>query len=212
MKAVRDVVVSAAVAALLVACVAQPVRHAPPLSTTRAEAIQAARIAVLSTHAQWSLLGRIALSNGRNGGSGRIEWHQDGQRFEVALSAPITRQSWRLSGDPGVARLEGLGSGPREGTDAETLLRDATGWVIPVAALASWVRGAADPGLSPATLQFGADGHLARLQQVGWTIDYADWQPQPALGIDLPHRLNVSQGNAKVRLVVDQWQDGAATP
>jgi hypothetical protein len=35
---------------------------------------------------------------------------------------------------------------------------------------------------------------------------------QPTLDIDLPHRLNASQGDAKVRLVIDQWQDGAVGP
>lgn len=203
---------TAAVAALLAACVAQPVRQVPPVSNPAAEAAQVARVAVLATHAKWSLQGRVALSNGRNGGSGRIEWHQDGQRFEVALSAPVTRQSWRLSGDSGVARLEGLDGGPREGTDAETLLRETTGWVIPVAALVSWVRGAADSQPAPATLQYGADGRLNRLQQADWTIDYADWRPQAGLGIELPHRLNASRGDARVRLVVDAWQEGAAAP
>lgn len=200
----------AAAAALLAACVAQPVRQAPAVSSLVAEAAQAGRAAVLATHAQWSLQGRVALSNGRNGGSGHIDWHQDGSGYAVALSAPITRQSWRLSGDARRARLEGLQGGPREGNDAETLLREATGWTIPVAALGSWVRGNADAGLPAATLQFSTDGRLARLQQAGWTIDYADWQPQPGLAIDLPHRLNASQGEARVRLVVDVWQEGPA--
>jgi outer membrane lipoprotein LolB len=201
-----------AVAVMLVACVAQPVRQAPPVANPAAEAAQLTRIAVLATHAQWSLQGRVALSNGHNGGSGRIDWRQDGSRYEVGLSAPITRQSWRMSGDATHARLEGLAGGPREGTDAETLLRETTGWVIPVEALASWVRGAADAGLPPATLQFKPDGRLAQLQQASWTIDYADWQPQTGLGIELPHRLNASRGDARVRLVIDAWQEGAATP
>ena len=134
-------------------------------------------------------------------------------RYEVSLSAPITRQSWRLSGDGRWARLEGLEGGVREGADAEALLREATGWVIPVAALSAWVRGAAAPGLPE-----GAHGvrraraPVANSEQGGWTIDYSDWQPQPALGIELPHHLNASQGDAKVRLVIDAWQEGAATP
>ena len=200
------------IAALLAACVAQPVRPPPAVANPAAEAAQVTRVAMLATHAQWSLQGRVALSNGRNGDSGRIDWRQDGPRYEVGLSAPVTRQSWRLSGDPTRARLEGLAGGPREGVDAETLLHETTGWVIPVAALASWVRGAADAGLPPATLQFKPDGQLAQLQQAGWTIDYADWQPQTGLGIELPHRLNASRGDARVRLVIDAWREGAATP
>ncbi|MEO6137144.1 MAG: lipoprotein insertase outer membrane protein LolB [Luteimonas sp.] len=201
------------VAMLLSACATHSVRPTlPAVTTANAEVLQSTRAATLATHQQWSLQGRVALSNGRNGGSGRIDWHQDGMHYDVTLSAPITRQGWRLSGDPEMARVDGLTGGPRVGADAETLLRDATGWVIPVAALASWVRGAATVTVPTPTLEFAPDGHLSQLQQAGWTIDYSDWRMQSALGIELPHRLNASQGNAKVRLVIDQWQEGAPAP
>jgi outer membrane lipoprotein LolB len=203
-------VVAAAGLALLAACVAPPVRKGPAVPAAMAEQLQQARDAVLVAHPQWALQGRVALTNGHNGGSGRVEWRQDGPQYVVSLSAPITRQSWRMTGDAASARLEGLSTGPREGSDPEALLRDATGWVIPVGALASWVRGSVDRSLPPGQMQFGADGHLARLQQGGWTIEYSGWQSQPGLGIDLPARVEASQGDARVRLVVDQWQDGGA--
>jgi outer membrane lipoprotein LolB len=201
-----------AAAGLLAACAARPTRTAPPVSDAAARQVQVERATVLAAHPQWSLRGRVALSDGRNGGSGRIEWQQDGPRYSVALSAPITRQSWRLTGDDQSARLEGLDGGIRQGPDAQALLREATGWTIPVAALASWVRGAADPQLPLATLQFSPDGHLASLQQAGWTIDYSQWQAQPAIGIELPHRLDANRGDARVKLVIDAWDAGAAAP
>jgi outer membrane lipoprotein LolB len=205
--------VTAALALLLAACAGQPVRETPLLAPTAAQLqAQAARVALLAAHPRWSLQGRVALSNGREGGSGRIDWRQDGARYDVALSAPITRQSWRLSGDGQAAMLEGLAGGTRSGADPQALLHDATGWTIPVAALASWVRGAAAPGLPAARLQYGLDGHLARLEQAGWAIDYADWQPDPELGTELPGRLTAVRDTARVRLVVDAWQPGAAGP
>lgn len=200
------------VAMLLSGCAMQSARPTlPAVTTANAEVLQAARTATLSAHQQWSLQGRIALSNGRNGGSGRLEWHQ-GLTTVIELSAPVTRQGWRLSFGEDFAQLEGLEGGTRKGHDPEALLRDATGFVIPVAALASWVRGAAAPTLPPPTLRFAPDGRLSQLQQGGWTIDYSDWRMQPTLGIELPHRLNASQGDAKVRLVIDQWQEGRAEP
>ena len=132
--------------------------------------------------------------------------------FEVGLSAPVTRQSWRLAGDRTAARLEGLDGGPREGVDAAELLREATGWEIPVTALSAWVRGARAEGLGVARMQFGADGRLSRIEQGGWTIDYSDWVPEPGLGIELPDRLNAARDQAKVRLIVDAWSDGMAQP
>jgi len=106
----------------------------PAAAQAAAEARQAGREAALAHQPRWGLEGRIALSNGRQGGSGRLDWQQDGDRYVVALSAPVTRQSWRVVGEPGTVRLEGLDGGPRVGSDASDLLREATGWDIPVAA------------------------------------------------------------------------------
>ena len=198
-------------AALLSACVGGPVREALPPVSGSPEAHQAQRETGLAAQASWSLQGRIALSNGRNGGSGSIEWSQDADRYEVSLSAPITRQSWRLSGDAHRAQLEGLEGGTRVGADPAGLLREATRWEIPVTALSSWVRGlraAAEHG--PAQVQFGTDGRLSRIEQGGWTIDYSGWQAT-AIGVELPNRLNARHGEASVRLVIDSWGDDSRT-
>ncbi|MFL6592408.1 MAG: lipoprotein insertase outer membrane protein LolB [Luteimonas sp.] len=208
----RTVVLAAGSGLLLAACAGRPTRNLPPVPTASAGQAQAQRAAVLARHPQWSLEGRVGLSNGRNGGSGRIDWRQDGARFDVSLAAPITRQSWRLAGDGTSARLEGLEGGVREGPDAQALLANATGWVIPVAALADWVRGAASARLPAASMHFDAGGRLTRMAQGGWTIEYTDWQSDPRLGIELPRRLNASQGDARVRLVVDAWRDGPTPP
>jgi outer membrane lipoprotein LolB len=162
--------------------------------------------------------GRVALSNGRNGGSGRIEWRQRGDAYEVTLGAPVSRQSWRLSGDAGSARIEGIEGGPRSGTDVVRLLREATGLEIPVGALAAWASGArADAAaFGPARLQFAADGRLARLEQGGWTVDYLGWQEadvgdgQPALAV--PDRIDARRDQAKVRLAIDAWSWAPGAP
>lgn len=194
-------------------CAVAPVR-APalvvlaPAEREAAMAAQAAREEALARRPDWNLEGRIALTNAGRGGSGRLDWRQHGAAFSVELSAPVTRQGWRLSGREGDVLLEGLDGGPRRGADAAALLRDATGWEIPVDALASWVRGAHAGGAGAAELDFAADGRLARLRQDGWTLDYADWRGQPD-GPDLPMRITASRDTARVRLVVDAWGAGA---
>lgn len=198
-----------AAALLLSACTAPAPRSAlPPLAQPPGQH-QQRREAVLALQAAWSMQGRVALSNGRDGGSGRIDWRQEGDHYEVSLSAPVTRQSWRISGDDAHARLEGLGDGPLEGDDPSALLHEATRWDIPVTALASWVRGArADAARhGEAHLAFGADGRLAALEQAGWTVHYSAWQA--GTGVELPGRLDATRGSAKLRLVVDAWDAGA---
>jgi outer membrane lipoprotein LolB len=203
-----------AVAAALAGCAGAPVRAPPPVALAPAAreaamAAQAAREAALARHPDWTLEGRVALASNGRGGSGRLEWRQHGADFSVELSAPVTRQGWRLSGRDGDAVLEGLDGGPRHGADAAALLREATGWEIPVRALSGWVRGARAGGGSDAELDFSADGRLVRLRQDGWTLDYADWQTQPGGGVELPMRVTATRDTARVRLVVDAWGAGA---
>ena len=80
-----------------------------PVHSTTEPAVETARLAVLDTVPAWAFRGRVAISEGRNGGNGRIDWQQRGDAYQVSLAAPVTRQSWQLSGGAGQAvRLEGL--------------------------------------------------------------------------------------------------------
>jgi len=189
------------------ACAMQPTKPALPPVVGSAEANQAARATKLAAFPNWSMSGRIAVTNAQQGGSGRIEWKQAGVRYAVTLSAPVTRQSWRVSGDAGGATIEGLSGGPRSGQDASALVFDATHWRVPVNALGDWLLGLQRNG---DTVHFGDDGRVDRIEGEGWVVSYADWRVVE--GVELPSRIEAVQGAAKVRLVVDDWALGAAPP
>ncbi len=108
--------------------------------------------------------------------------------------------------------LDGLDGGPRRGADAGELLVEATGWEIPVQALAYWIRGQPAPELPSAELQYGVDGHLAALTQGGWKIAYTAWQPGTDETPALPARIEAERGDSRVSLIVDGWQPGAVSP
>lgn len=177
-----------------------------------AQARLAAREQALRAQPAVAFSGRVALAKGREGGSGRIEWRQQGGGYRVTLSAPVTRQSWSLEGSAGGrARIDGLEGGPREGMDAAALVREATGMEIPVGALADWAAGMrADPArFGDALVEYDAGGRLLRLHQDGWTIEYPAWQPDhPDVAGGLPLRINAQRDDARVRLIVDAWQLG----
>jgi len=196
----------AVLAIALSACASRPVHEALAPIEGSPQAHQAQRESVLAARPNWAFTGRVALANGKDGGNGHLEWTQSGARFDVSLSAPVTRQSWRVVGGEGEARLEGMEGGTRTGPDAEALVFEATRWRIPVDALVRWVRGRASPG---ATLEYAADGRLRRLNEAGWVVDYADWHAVD--GVELPGRIEAHQGEARVRLVVDQWSAGGDT-
>ena len=155
----------------------------------------------------WAMTGRVALSNGKDGGSGRIEWSQSGGKVRIELTAPVTRQGWALDVDAGGATLHGVAGGPVRGADAAMLLHERTGWDIPVAGLGCWVRGAwANEGVfGPAMVGYAADGRVQRIEQAGWVVDYADWSPDAGSGVELPARITALRNTDRVRLIVDRW-------
>lgn len=182
--------------ALLPACA--PVTRRPP--AVGDEAMQAAREVELAKRPSWSFSGRLAVSQGSDGGNARVEWRQDGPDFDIQLSAPVTRQSWRLRQTAGKVRLDGLQGGSREGTNAEALLQEATGWRVPLTAMAAWVRGVRTSG--PSDMSFDASGLPATIRQQGWSVEYRGWlAATPAL----PQKVFARQGEATVRLVVERW-------
>ena len=179
-----------------------------PEAVAAAQAAQATRAAWLASQPDWSFAGRVAVNANGKGGSGRIDWQQTGTGYLVALSAPVTRQSWRLGGDlqTRAARLEGLEGGLREGADADRLLREATGWDIPVASMVHWARGVADPSAATEGVEYDADGRLRTLTQEGWRVDYLDWFPAEGSQPFMPRRMEARRQGATVKVAVDQWQ------
>jgi outer membrane lipoprotein LolB len=177
------------------ACAPAPVRPPPPPLDAAQQAANEARLGD-----EWGFHGKVALSQGANGGSANIRWRQLKDDFEIELSAPITRQSWRLSSRGGRLRVEGLEGGAREGNDAEALLLEAT-W------LADSGRGDARLGARNARaprqrrLQLdppGAGRRCARMAGRSSTAAGSRRSAAAADGVRAP-------GEASVRLVVERW-------
>lgn len=203
-SSLRSLIVSMVAAATLAACVSQPVqRESVPVDPVQARANDGRRGAIRD----WELGGRIAVSNGERGGSGHIDWQQRASGYTIALSAPVTRHSWQLTGDDRGARLDGTAGGPREDADVEQLLLTTTGWNIPVRALQDWIRGigAAAHEYGPAKVVYGLAGVPAKLEQAGWSIDYEEWHAAAADRPQLPRRIVARNGKASVKLIIDNW-------
>jgi outer membrane lipoprotein LolB len=188
----------AVLAAVLLSACAPTARLAIPASDAGADA----RAAQLEALPRWALAGRIAVSDGREGGSGRIDWAQDGESFDISVRAPVAGGSWRLSGDRSLAQLDGVREQPLRDRDAEALLARELGWHLPMAQVADWVRGLpADP--ARARIEAGADGLPAVLHEAGWTVEYRDWTA--VAGLAMPRRLVARRAPFEVRIAVQRW-------
>ena len=189
---------------LLAACATTrpPVRNAGDPVTL---GLQEQRERALGDTDHWTLEGRLSIASDKDSGSGSLTWRQEGDHYDFTVRGPVTGRTFRLSGGPDGAELEGLEGGTRRGPDAETLMAETVGWQIPMAELKRWVLGLrADRG--PADIAFGADRLPSRLVQDGWTVDYRQWDAtkQPAM----PSRVFAEKPPYKVRLSIDTWSLG----
>ncbi|UXI67416.1 lipoprotein insertase outer membrane protein LolB [Tahibacter amnicola] len=188
----------AAATLLLAACA--PMRTREDAATLR---IQQQREAALAQAQRWQLSGRLAVSNGEDGGNGDLEWRQDGERFDLTLRAPVTGKNWRLHGDASRATLEGARDQVLTDRSAAALLDREMGWHVPVQELEYWVRALRAPG-SRAQLVFNEHQLPATLTQSGWTIEYKDYFGEQA--VPLPRKVFATRGKYRVRLFIEEWQ------
>ncbi|TDR45932.1 outer membrane lipoprotein LolB [Tahibacter aquaticus] len=165
--------------------------------------VQQQRETAILAQREWQLTGRIAVSNGDDGGNADVEWLQQGERYDLRLRAPISGKNWRLHGDARSATLEGVREQALTGTSAAELLAREANWQLPVAELEFWVRGLRAPK-GKAELVFDEAQRPAKLLQAGWTIEYRDYfaGSEPAL----PRKVFATKGKQRVRLFIEDWQ------
>ncbi len=165
----------------------------------------AEREALFSRHEQWSVSGRMALSDGSRGGSLAFDWQADGANHEVQLRTVAGGRQWRLSFGPSGALLEGSGIERMWAMDPDPLVEAAVGWPVPVQSMAWWIRGLPPPD-SDAVISYASDGSLTRVESDPWQMDYQRFDAGPeAL---MPSRLQAVSGDYRVRVVLRDWQLG----
>ncbi len=161
------------------------------------------RESALFERTHFSLNGRIAVSNAKDGGSGRFFWRQKGESFELRFVAPVGSQNWRIESRPGQARLIASDGTARIAATADELLARELGWRVPSRSMRYWILGMRAPEADARAI-FDDAGNLQSLNQAGWQIDYIRFDP--ALIPPLPTKLFARSGDNEVRISIRQWQ------
>jgi outer membrane lipoprotein LolB len=145
--------------------------------------------------------GRLSATDGREAASGRFEWSHAPAHDRLTLFSPLGQIVARLDGAPAGASLLSADGSRRDAADLDTLLPAVLGIELPAARLPRWVQGAPDTGAEVrATDEAGRP--LLIIDQ-GWRIDYLGYADHSAAA--LPQRLDISRGDARVRLMIDSW-------
>jgi outer membrane lipoprotein LolB len=162
------------------------------------------REAFFADHPEWSIDGRVSLSDGERGGSLSFSWQAIGEQHQIHLRTGAGGRQWRLHFSSFGAELEGSEVGRIVGEDPDPLVEEAIGWPIPVRALAWWIRGLQPP--ESGQLAFADDGTLERASDGVWLLEYGRWKQ-----IDerlFPVRLQAVSEPYQVRIVIRDWRFG----
>jgi outer membrane lipoprotein LolB len=145
---------------------------------------------------KWSFDGRISLSDGRESWSATVIWSHDDGRDEIRLAGPLGQGAAVITLTKNLIIIDRGDDKPKQSTQADDFIQLQLGISVPVRALRYWVLGLTDP--SYPFLEAG-DG----FEQSKWIVHYLQMQK---LGEEwLPRKIGAEQGNAKLKLFIDQW-------
>ena len=152
----------------------------------------------------WRLVGRIGLQRGSKGFSAGFRWRQVGREYEIWVTAPLNRGTYRLEGNEQRAELR-LPSGETfSATQPEALMLQHLGWFIPLNGTHYWIRGIPDPAIPTSQENLDRLGRWTDFQQDLWRVNIFEYM---SLGeLDLPGRLSFVRDDLKVRIVIKQWE------
>lgn len=186
----------------LAAC--SPMRTRPAEDALWAQAYQS-RAETLGARTSWAFNGRLAISDGKDGGSGSLSWSQDGEKTMMSFRGALGKGAWQLQSDSGGARLELANGEVSFASSVRELVLEHVGWKVPVDALAWWIKGLAQPGDWDART-LDEDGQLVDLHQFGWEVKFANYSGPPEAS--LPRKMSARRGPYLVKMVIREWTLG----
>lgn len=140
--------------------------------------------------------------NGKKPVLANYQWTQKTIRFyRIRIFSPLNLFSMTILGHLGSVTLWKSTKQHVTASTPEQLLKREMGWNLPIRNLFYWIRGAIAPGKRQVT--FNQFGHVATLQQSGWSIKYSHYTMVD--GYDLPQKLLLSRPGIRVTLVIKRW-------
>lgn len=156
------------------------------------------RAADLQRADDWQLDGRAAVALGSQGWQATLNWRQADSTAEAHLSGPFGIGALVLKQTP-----EGLSLNGAPPSDAVvSLVQEKLGFDLPIENLHYWLLGVPNPK-SSFELSRNDQDRAKVLNQAGWSIAYDRYVP--VAGDLLPARLVLTEGDVRVRIVIDHW-------
>lgn len=151
--------------------------------------------------AAFELEGRLSASDGARAASGALTWNHGPGSDQWTVYTPLGNVAAQLVRTPNGASLLTADGRAQHAEDADTILPQLLGVSAPLDGLQYWVQ--ASPRAGARILSLDEAGRPARVADAGWIIDYPEYAgPAPDAP---PRRIDASWGDARIRLIIDQW-------
>ncbi len=190
----------------LTACTSLP-SHAP--SGAPDETAWEARQGALMALKDWELSGRVAIADGKDGGSGSLDWQQQDEVLRFDFSGPFGAGAVHIQGDADALWVKTSRGDDFVTSDPEQDFAARLHMPLPVLSMRYWMRGIPDP-TAAYDKQVDAQGELTQLTQRGWQVEYQAYAV--VQGYSLPARLTLTRNDVRIKLVLDTWTLPTAQP
>lgn len=150
---------------------------------------------------RFQLVGRLQVRSGERNAVVGVDWEHSETRDVWLFTGPLGQGLARIESDQGGARMTLVDGRRADAPTAAELAESVLGVSAPFAELPRWATGRPRPDAElRATDALGRPG---RIVDRGWTIDYLEYMGD--LSGDLPRKIDVHQGDTRLRLIVDAW-------
>jgi len=186
-------------ASLLTACTTLS-GHAPQGAAD--EAAWQSRLARLDALGSWELSGRVGVINGKDGGSGSLDWKQQGPELTFDFRGPLGAGAIHIQGDAGALRIQSSRGDDFITTDPEQDFTAHMHMPMPVLSMRYWMLGIPDP-TAAYTKTADSRGEPLSLEQRDWQVEYQEYSD--VQGYALPVRFTLTRGEVHIKVAVNQW-------
>lgn len=190
-----------ALALLLAGCRTTP--PPAPVIGPGADAPWPEQHAALERLDNYSLSGRVAVAANGQGFSGAMRYQQQPRHSDLALDGPLGMGGFRVALDGEELAISNSRGVHLDGAAAREELEKSLGFSLPIAELRWWLLGIPAPGEANIDAD-SSSGEIRGFEQGGWRISIET--RAPALGFALPQRLIATHDGARLKLLVERWQ------
>jgi outer membrane lipoprotein LolB len=172
----------------LFGCTPVPVQKEPPYSRELSE--------VLYDVNTWSMSGRVAIISNDDSWQADIDWAHKPGFDEINLSGPLGQGKTVIHLEENFVSIARGSDDVNFSDRPEQFINEQLGLLVPVKSLRYWVLGLPKPESAFVDVSGG-------FKQEGWQVLYQ--QMQSIENKSLPRKISVSNSQAKLKLIIDQW-------